>query len=291
MPGIRSIQDILQNDRSESVESRADRFKFSIKAVDKMANILPGSVVYISASCTGTGKTQFTLQETLHAARKDDAVVINYQTQLQGEELGTIVAANLLAKDRNSINKVDRTEASKRLKNCQYYVGNNPNLIGMDPVLDLIEAGIRRVGATHVVIDLIHDICQGEKDEIKAQTRAMRRIKLMGQKYLCIFFLVGQPRKVDPNNQGKPLGIYDSKGSESIVSESDVVYYMHREAVKRMTEDTFDKLSPEVEIHNMKARSKGTGAAFCKLFFLGKISTFREIVPVEEIPVDNRFDF
>ena len=161
----------------------------------------------------------------------------------------------------------------------------------MDAVLDLIEAGIRRVGANVAVIDLIHDICQGEKDEIKAQTRAMRRIKLMAQKYLMVIFLVGQPRKVDPKNAGKPLGIYDSKGSESIVSESDVVYYLHREPVKRMTEETYDKLSPEVEIHNMKARNKGTGAAFCKIFFLGKIATFREITPIEEPVVRDSFDF
>lgn len=215
VPGVRSIQDILQNDTSESTESRTDRFKFSIKPLDKMANVLPGAVVYVSASCTGSGKTTMILQETLHSARKDDEVVLNWQTQLQGEELATMVTSNLLAKDRNTVNRNDRLEASKRLKNCQYYVGNDPNVTGLDQTLDIIEAGIRRIGATVLVIDLIHDICQMEKDEIKAQNRAMRRIKLMGQKYLCKVFLVGQPRKVDPKNQGKPLGIYDSKGSES----------------------------------------------------------------------------
>lgn len=283
VPGIKSIQDILRNDQSESAEKREDRFKFGLTPLDKMANIFPGSVVYLSAASTGTGKTQITLQETLKAARKDNAVVLNYQTQLQGEEIGQIVTANLLAVERNDIKREDRLEAAKRLKGVQYYVGHDPGLSNSDAVLDLIESGIRRVGANIVVLDLINDIFGGDTQEIRAQQKAMRRIKVMAQKYLTVFFVIGQPRKVDPKNVGKPIDIYDAKGSETFVSEADVVFYMYRQPVKDMTETTEDRLSPEVQIRCMKARSKGKGSAFCKLFFLGKIATFREIIHVEEI--------
>lgn len=293
-PGIRSLHDILKNNESDSSENRQDRFRFSIKALDSMANILPGSVVYLTANSTGAGKTQIVLQETLKAALKNDMVVLNYQTQLQGEEIGEIVTANLLAKERGDITKEDRQKASKKLKDCQYYIGNDPNATGMEGSLDLIEAGIRRVGANVVVLDLFHDICQGESDEIRAQARAMRRFKLMMQKYLAIGIVIGQPRKINPKDQekDKPLTIYDlAKGSEAIVSESDVIFYMHRKTNKNMTEETLDRLSPEVDFYRMKGRNQGKGGALAKLFFLGKIATFREIIPVTEPAVQNSFDY
>ena len=291
MPGVQSLQDILLHDDSESAADRPDRFISGWKGVDEMANILPGSVTYVSATDTGTGKTQWTIQATLNAARKHDEIVLNYQTQLEGEELGEIVTAHLLAKDRNEIKKEDRLEAAKRLRGVQYYVGNNPNLSRMNDVMDLIEAGVRRVGATVVVLDLIHSICMFERDPIKAQEQCMNRIKRIAQKYLLKFFVVGQPRKQESKNQGKPLQIYDSKGSEAIPSESDVIFYLHRDTIKTMTEDTFDRLSPELQVRCMKGRRKGKGSAFAKLMFLGKICTFMEITNVQEPAIDQSFDF
>ena len=255
-----------------------------------MANILPGSVVYVSATETSSGKSQWTLQATLTAARLHDEVVLNYQTEMQDAEIGEIVTSHLLAKERGDVRKEDRMEAAKRLRGVQYYVGANPNLNTMVEVLDLIEAGIRRIGASVVVLDHLHFVCRNERDEIKAQSQAMQRIKRMAQKYLLKFIVVGQPRKPGQKQEGKPIGIYSAKGSESIVSDSDVVFFLHREAVKNMTEETMDPLSPEVQIRCMKGRSRGKGAAFAKLFFLGKIATFNEIIKVEEA-VQNSFDY
>lgn len=291
IPGVQSLQDILVNDESETASEHPDRFRFPWPSVDSMTNILPGSVVYVSATDTGTGKTQWVMQSTLNAARNHNEVVLNYQTQLQGEEIGEIVTANILAKDRNNISKEDRLIAAKRLRGVQYYIGNDPNISRMNDVLDLIEAGVRRVGATVCVLDLIHSVCMFEKDDIKAQEQCINRIKKMAQKYLLKFFVVGQPRKQESKNQGKPLSIYDSKGSEAIPSESDAIFYLHRDTNKNMTEDTEDRLSPELQVRLMKGRRKGKGAAFTKLFFLGKIATFNEIEKYVEIPIDNRFDF
>ena len=292
LPGVKSLSDILLHDDSGKSEDNPDRFRFSMRAVDEMTNIAPGSVIYLSATQTSMGKTQFLLQETLFSARKNNEVVLNYQAEMSDAEIGQIVTANLLAKERGEIQKEDRIEAAKRLKNCLYYIGNNPNLNTMTEVLDLIEAGVRRVGATVVCLDHIHFICRNERDEIKAQGQAMQRIKRMAQKYQLKFFVVGQPRKPDAKTQGKEIGIYDAKGSECLVSDADVVLLLHRDVIKKMTEDTQDNLSPEVQIRCMKGRSRGKGNAMAKLFFLGKIATFREIVPIQEPVIKNNlFDY
>lgn len=290
MVGVKSLEDVLRNSDSGKAEDNPDRFRFGLSGVDRMANILPGSVVYLSATQTGTGKTQLTIQESLNASRKFDEVVLNYQAELTEEEVGEIVTANLLAKDRNELDKEDRLKAAKLLKGCLYYIGNNPNLTTADEVLDLIEAGVRRVGATTVILDHIHFITQNEKDEYRAQAKAMNRIKRIAQKYKLKFFVVGQPRKPGKKEAGKPIDIYDAKGSEAILSNSDVILLMHREPVKNMTEETADPLSPEVQIRCMKGRSKGRGSAFKRLYFLGRIAQFREIEPAEE-PMKTEFDF
>jgi replicative DNA helicase len=281
MPGVKSIQDILKRDESGTSEDNPNRFRFGWKSVDKMANILPGSVVYVSATQTSTGKSTWLIQASLNAARRNEEVVLNYQCEMSDSEIGEIVTANLLAKNRNEIKKEDRVEAAKRLKGVSYYVGNDPNQNGSEGVLDLIEAGVRRIGATTVVLDHLHFLCRNSSNEIQEQSRAMQRIKRMSQKYGLKFFVVGQPRKPGQKTQGKSIEIYDAKGSESIVSDSDVVFFLHREVVKNMTEETKDNLSPEVQVRCMKGRSRGKGAAFTKLFFLGSLGTFNEIVNIE----------
>jgi hypothetical protein len=291
LPGVKSLQDILRSDESGTAEDNPNRFRFCWNSVDSMANILPGSIVYVSATQTSSGKTQFLLQSTIAAARKNDEVVLNYQTEMSDSEIGEIVTANLMAKERGDIKKEDRLEAAKKLKGVSYFIGNNPNLNTMTEVLDLIEAGVRRVGATSVVLDHIHFICRNEKDETKAQSQAMQRIKRMAQIYRLKFFVVGQPRKPGQKTQGKQIDIYDAKGSESLVSDADVVLYLHREVVKNMDENTKDNLSPEVQIRCMKGRSRGKGAAFTKLFFIGAIATFTEIINIEPPMTQSDFEF
>ncbi len=290
LPGIESIAEILRNDDSVSSAERTDRFRFSLPAVDSMAIILPGSVVYLSADRTSSGKTQFTTQETIKASMYHGEVVINYQCELGNAEVAEIVTANILAKDRGEITKADRLDAARRLKDAQYYVGSNPDLNTTEAVLDLIEAGVRRVGATVVVLDHIHFICQNAANEIQAQSQAMQRIKRMAQKYQLKFFVIGQPRKPGQKSSGN-IDIYDAKGSESIVSSSDVVYLLSRKKLKVVNEGTHDDLSPEVEVRCVKARNRGKGAMFAKLFFLGKIATFNEISYAEEPEMDTRFEF
>jgi hypothetical protein len=291
MPGVKSIQDILRRDESGTSEDNPERFRFGWSSVDSMANIAPGAIVYVSATQTSTGKSTWLLQATLNAARKNGEVVLNYQCEMSDSEIGEIVSANLLAKDRNSIKREDRIEASKKLKGVSYYVGNDPNQNTAEGVLDLMEAGVRRTGATVCILDHIHFLCRNASNEIQEQSRSMQRIKRMAQKYGLKFFVVGQPRKPGQKTQGKQIDIYDAKGSESIVSDSDVVFFLHREVVKNMDENTKDNLSPEVQIRCMKGRSRGKGAAFTKLFFIGAIATFTEIINVEPPMTQSDFEF
>lgn len=293
MPGVQSIQDVLKSDSSGNLLDREDRFHFPWDSVDKMAVILPGSVIYWSATVTSAGKSTGLIQATLQAAKKYDEIVINYQCEMSSDEIGTIVAAQTLAKERNKIQREDRLEAARRLKGAQYFIGSDPNLNKMDDVLDLIEAAVRRLGATVVILDHLHFVCRTSGDEIKVQGQAMQRIKRMAQQYFLKFFVVGQPRKPANGKESGVDDIYMAKGSESVVSDSDAVYIIHREKLKNFDKDNppIDLMSPEVEIRCLKGRSRGGGAAFTKLFFLGKIATFQEISRQEEPVINNKFDF
>lgn len=295
MPGVLSIQEILRSDQSGNMLDRPDRFHFPWKSVDRMVCLLPGTVTYWSATVTSCGKSTSLLQATLAAAKNNDEVVLNYQCEMGPEEIGNIVAAQTLAKDRNTITKEDRLETSKRLKNAQYYIGSDPNLNKMEDVLDLIESGVRRLGATVVILDHIHFVCRNSSNEVVTQANAMQRIKRMAQQYFLKFFVVGQPRKPPANNKSKEqeFDVYSSKGSETLSSDADAVFIWHRDQLKNFDKDDppMDLMSPEVQVRCMKGRSRAGGGAFTKLYFLGKIATFTEIVKEPEIPLDNRFDF
>jgi hypothetical protein len=179
------------------------RLHFRQKEVDEMAVVLPGAVVALFATYTGSGKTswcldQFELEEVLHHG----STVLNYSAELSPQEFSTLAAANLLGKDRLTLTAEDFNEAADLLDEPgagKFYVGYNPNLNHIDQVLDVLEMAVRRLGANIVVLDHIHFLTRGEKDDIKAQADAMMRIKNMAVKLQIVFVVVGQSRKEPPS--------------------------------------------------------------------------------------------
>jgi KaiC/GvpD/RAD55 family RecA-like ATPase len=279
VPGVYSLLDTLRYSEQESLLDHPDRFRFPWKSVDDMAILLPGSVVFSTATSTGTGKTILWHNATLHAARKNREVVLNYQCELGAEEMAVITVAHLLAKDRNEITKDDRRKAVDILSGIRYYIGSDPTLTSFTQVLDLIEMAVRRLGITVVVLDHLHFICSGETNEILAQSQAMQRIKNMAKIYGLKFIVIGQPRKADQKSKGKRLHISDAKGSGGIPDAADAVYFMHREVVKNIdpANPPMDEYEPETEISLKKGRSHGRGAVFTKLYYHGAIATFAEM--------------
>lgn len=278
MPGVYSLTQVMGSPQEEVLSDHPDKFHFPWKSVDEMAILMPGAVAASTASVTGSGKTVFWINATLHGARRHKEVVLNYQVELSPSEVANIVAANVLAKDRNALTKDDYQKAASLLTGVRYYVGADPTLTEADSVLDLIEAAVKRLGITIVVLDHIHFLTTGD-NEISQQTKAMQRIKNMARLYGLKFIVLGQPRKADQKSKGKSLHLSDMKGSESIMANSDVGYFLHREAVSNIDPNNppMDLYEPETEIHLVKGRARGKGRAFTRLYYAGALATFLEI--------------
>jgi hypothetical protein len=276
MPGIYSLQEAMLASNNTDMANHPQRLHFPWPGVDNMAICLPGSVVAVTASSTGMGKTQFLMQATLDSAVKHGETILNYQAEMSPDEIANMVTAHILAKDRNELSSEDYKEAAARIRGARYYLGSNNDLQTSTQVLDLIEHAIRRLSPTIVVLDHLHHICQNVKDEIQDQSNAMKRIKGMAQRYGVKFIVVGQPRKSNQQSRGKEIYMSDLKGSEAIQSASDAVFILHREFLKEIdpAHPPLDVFSPETKITLHKGRTKGRGAAVCNLILRGKIATF-----------------
>jgi len=283
MPGVYSLQEEMKQSDRSTMADHPLRLHFPWSRVDSMVNVLPGAVLALIATNTGMGKTTFLMNVLIDAVKRGE-VVLNYSAELSTSEYANLVAAHVLRKDRNTITPEDYKIAAKSLDGCKFYIGRNPDLNTADKVLDLIEAGIRRLGATVVCLDHFHFVTRDESDTIKAQENAARRIKNIAQKYGVKFINVGQPRKANQQTKGKVIHITDAKGSESFMSDADAGIAIHREMVKNIDpnappKEPYDSLT---KIYLMKGRSQGTGDAYTELMFVGNLATFREITHVQQ---------
>jgi hypothetical protein len=284
MDGIRSLPEMMVNQGGQNVVDDPNRFRFPWANVDDMAILAPGSVVGVVATNTGMGKTSWVTQATIEAARKHGEIVLNYQAELTDEQFSRMATAQILRKHRLQLTKADFQEAARLLAGTKYYVGRNPVLNTIGPVLDLIEAGIRRLGATVVVLDNLHFLARYESDQVKAVENAMQRIKGLAAFHKLKWFVVGQPKKAEATSKGKALHISDVRGSASFGDDSDAVYALHREMVKSTDEDRRNDYKPETRVRLVKVRDKGTGDAEVDLVFLGELALFA--MPAYNTPDD-----
>ncbi len=288
MPGIYSAAEAMLVSKRTNLSDHPDRLRFPWDAVDKMAILLPGSVMALFATNTKMGKTCFTENFTMYGAMFHNEVVLNYQCELSVDELCNLMASQILCRDRNSITHKDYVEASKKMtsRKARYYIGRDPTLSTAKPVLDLIEAAIRRLGATVVVLDHIHFITRNEANQTEAEANTMQRIKLMAQELKVKFVVIGQPRKAMQTNKGKAVHITDWKGSETGCSDADAIFAIHRDVVTGYdpANPPMDDYNPLTKVHLLGARAKGDGPTEVALMFHGKNSTFRDIVPESAMP-------
>jgi hypothetical protein len=278
LPDVYSLTESMLAQDDTSLSDRPDRLRFPWPSVDEMAILLPGSILTLFATQTGTGKTAFAMEVTLHNAVKYERSILNYQCELSATEFSTMAAANTLKKNRNFLKQEDFKQAYEALGNIQYYIGYDPSIQTVGPALDLIEAAIRRLGCGIVCIDHIHFLCRNESNEVQALANAMQRIKRMARTYKCIFIVVGQPRKPTQQARGKQVHLADAKGSETFGSDSDAMMALHREIVK--SDDSGpskDGLEPKTKVVLLKARSKGIGNSEAELIFFGEYASFSEM--------------
>ena len=267
------------------------RLHFRDPAVDAMAIVLPGDVVSIYATYSGSGKTTWCLDQfELVEAMQHGSIILNYSAELSLAEFGRLVAANLTTTSRLELTEAHFKQASVMLEKAEakFYVGYNPDLDRIGPVLDSIEWAIRRLGANVVVLDHLHFLTRGERDDHKAQADAMQRIKNMARKWNVIFVVVGQSRKEQPNSKGRQRETSDAKGSETFTSDASAVYHIHR-SVNRGIDwnkpETIpqDRLDVVTEITCLKGRSKGSGPSVTRQTFVGQFGKFYPLTVQERI--------
>lgn len=285
MPDIYSIQETMRNGEETSLADRKDRLRFPWTNVDQMAILLPGSVLGLTSTNTSMGKTPFAIQATLFGARKYKEVVVNWQCELSPPEISVIVAAQVLHKNRNFLTKEDRGRAADQIEGVEYYVGNNPVITNIMEVLDVMEAAIRRLGATVAVLDNLHYYTTGIDDENRVQTAAIKRIKQIGGTYGTKWIVVGQPRKATAQAKGKKTHITDAKGSGSFGDTCDSFLAIHREIARRDEGEELDDIyEDKVLVEMLKTRSKGIGKSSGYLTFFGEFAEFVQLETHHEEP-------
>lgn len=272
MPDIYSLQETMRNGDDNTLADRPDRLRFPWPEVDTAAILLPGSVCGVMATSTSMGKTALTLQFSLFGARKHNEVVVNWQCELSPSEISVMVAAQVLKKNRNFITKEDLAAAADQLEGVQYYVGNNSSVNNIMEVLDIMEAAIRRLGATQAVLDNAHFYTSGVDDDVRVLASAMKRIKQIAVTYGVKFIVVFQPRKASQAARGKKTQISDVKGSATAGDTCDAVVAIHRDLNKE--DGKVDIYEEKTLVEWLKTRSKGVGKSSSFIRFFGEFAEF-----------------
>ena len=275
MPSVYSLQEALRSGDDTILSDHPDRMRAPWKPVDEMVNIMPGDVVGINATNTGMGKSTWVLQWTMYNARKFGRTILNYQVEMRPSEIATMVAAQVLRKDRNFLTGEDKKLAADELEGVQYFVGFDPVLSDINAVLDVIEAGIKRLSPYAVVLDHFHHLVTGMNNEAQVQSAAMTRIKQIAETYKVVFINVGQPRKATQQTKSKQIHVTDAKGSAAWADASNSVITLHRELNKSedptMTKGVYED---KTLVKLLKGRSMGTGASGAYLTSFGEFASF-----------------
>ena len=281
MKNVTSLHNALSKSNRVSLADHPDRLKLPWDPVDKMFHLLPGGVMVLSSSVTGSGKTTFAMEVGLWNAMIGREVVLNYSAELSEDEYANLVAANVMKKDRNLLTDEDYKSAAKKIGAAKFWIGRDEDAQTADDVLNLIEAAIPRVGATLVILDHFHFIVRNVPDgnENQAQANAMKRIVSMAAKYNVKFIVVAQPRKATQQTKGKVVDITDMKGSETLISDAHVVLILHRDTIKNFdpANPPREPLDQKVQVILKKGRSQGTGGAYAELLFFGDIASFKTV--------------
>lgn len=278
LPDVYSLKEVMVSSQQGSLVDHPLRLRFPQPDVDKMAILLPGSVWGIYATQTGMGKTPFIIQTTMHNALHYGARVLVWQCELSPEEISTIVTAQILKKDRNTLTIADKHLAAEMLGDVGYYIGHNPSITDGNQVLDLIEAAIRRLSITHVVLDTFNNLVVSETNGTAIETALSNRIKNTSMKHKTIWGNVYQPRKAQQQARGKKTHITDIRGAASAADTCDAVFAMHRDLAKSPDDSPMDDIyESRTLIQAQKTRAKGTGKSETYLEFFGSFASFEQI--------------
>lgn len=217
-----------------------------------------------------TGKSTLLMNILLHNATLYGKVVVNYSAEIMPPEYARRVTAYLTRKDRLHLTSADYDEAIKRLGDARFFNGYMPGA-NYKTVIELLVAAKKRLGADIFVIDHIHFLTRGTRDENSALSEAMRLLKDFAFDYNVIVIVVGQPRKMASNQRGREATAQDAKSSEAFGSDASQVFILHRDRLK--DQDEGDPIfSPITKVKLDYSRESET--KFTTLHFDGASCTF-----------------
>ena len=248
------------------------RLRFPWPTIDRWTAIVPGDIMALFATETKTGKSTWLMNILLHNAVKYGKVVVNYSAELTPAAYARRVVSYLTHKDRGALTQADFDDAFYRMGEARFYNGYQPKA-NYKTVIDLLVAAKKRLGADIFVIDHIHFLTRGTKDEVQAVAEAMRLLKDFAFDYNVIVIVVGQPRKMPSNQRAREATLQDAKSSEAFGSDSSQIFIMHRDRTSMQEGEPI--FSPVTKIKLDASRE--SESRFMNLYFEGATCNFYEI--------------
>ena len=240
LPGVRDMKTVTQNVTFKPTHENPARLAFPWGSIDKWCDILPGEVMFLFGTETKTGKSTFLMNVLVHNVLKGKKV-INFSAELSPERYAQIVVAHLLRKNRNTLNSDDFKAAADLIPEDSFYIGYKPGL-NFDAVLKLLESAIQVYGGDIVVVDPLHFLIRGERDENAAFAAAMRKLVDFSIKWNKIVVAVGQARKGAAGMKSKMANGQDARFSAALSEDAATTWIIHRNRVsQKSTSDGEDE--------------------------------------------------
>ncbi len=256
------------------------RFRWPWANVDKMAAILPGHVITVCATYTGTGKSTFLLNGMIHnACHGDGKVPAIYSAEQSPSELARMAVAYITRSHRLYLTRENMQEAMDRLESVNLYVGYDTSKTKIKEVLDLCEDAVRHLGITDLVIDNLGFIARSEHKNIyQVQASAMQRIKNLARELSFRIWVVTASRKPGTGRERYQEGeLSDILGTQAFEADADHVIWLHRAIKKNVTESDSTTLETETWVKFKKSRHVGEAGAVQKLTMVGEQAAFYEV--------------
>jgi len=271
IPFVYDLRETLRAGNYVKPMDNPARLRFPWPQIDLWGAVLPGDIMAMSATETGTGKTSWLMNILLENCVKHGKTVVNFTAELAPSQYSIRAAAYLLGKRKDEITDDDLDKAADLLGENKFYNGYKPGA-NWKEAIELLVWAKRRLGADIITLDHLHFLTRSERDETRAQSEAMRMLKDLAVEFNVIVIVVGQPRKPLANHRGREAVTQDLKGSESFGSDASQVFILHRDRKSNGDDENMPIFDPVTKVKLDKSRESEPRAT--KLFFDGARCTF-----------------
>ena len=275
VPGIQDLKTITRTTTFKPPHENPNRLSFPWPNIDKWVDILPGEVMYMFATETKMGKSTWLENILIHNVLQGKKVV-NFSAELSPERYATIVTANLLRRNRDSLTQTDFQNAAKMIPEDSFYFGYKPGA-KFKAVLKLLEDAKQVYGGDIFVVDPLHFILRGGTpgQENSEFASAMKDLVDFSIKWNVIMIVVGQARKSMGNGRGRMATGQDARGTAAMGEDAATTWILHRNRVgRRVDEDEEGEPVFEPLTRVKLDYSRNSDAKSTKLIFEGKTASF-----------------